>query len=161
MPTAGTYWGILVSFAVALILTMMPLPGWGAHFRPEWAALTLIYWIIALPRQVGIGVAWTVGLLVDVVKGALLGQYALGFALTAYLCIRLHERLRVFPVWQQAMMAAALLVPYLVWILWSNGISGQPVDSWLFWGPLISSAALWPWVFVLLRDVRRRTVGAQ
>ena len=68
---------IALSFFVALILTIIPLPDWMASFRPEWVALTLIYWSMALPQRVGVGIGWGLGLALDVLKGALLGQHAL------------------------------------------------------------------------------------
>ena len=43
-----------------------PLPGWLDPFRPEWVALVLIYWCMAVPNRVGVGVAWIVGLLQEV-----------------------------------------------------------------------------------------------
>ena len=46
----------------------------------------------------GVGIAWILGLCVDVIQGALLGQHALGFAITAYIAIRFHQRVRVYRI---------------------------------------------------------------
>jgi len=138
-----------------MMLVIMPLPDWAIAFRPEWVPLCLVYWTMAIPRKVGCGIGWLLGLFLDVVKGSLLGQHAIGLALVAYLSIRLHQRMRVFPVWQQAMTVGLILLPYLLIVLWVHGISGQNPDIKFFWGPLLTSVVLWPWVFMLLREIRR------
>ena len=147
---------IVASFAVALMLDIMPLPHWAALVRPEWAALVLIYWCMALPDRVGVGVGWTVGLLLDVMEGTLLGQYALGFAIIAFLTLKLHRRVRVFPLWQQALTIFLLIVLEQLLVLWIKGITGQSPNLWLYLLPSVSSTVIWPWVFVTLRNTRRR-----
>jgi rod shape-determining protein MreD len=147
---------IPISFLVAFLLTLMPLPDWAIHFRPAWIALVLIYWVMALPQRVGLFTAWTLGLLLDVSQGALLGQHALGLTVLAFIVIKFYQRIRVFPLWQQAVSVGIILTIYLTLVYWIYGISGQPPGSWLYWLPILSSSLLWPWVFVLLRDLRRR-----
>ena len=57
---------IVMSVLLAMILMLMPLPDSFRFFRPEWVLLTLMYWAMALPRRVGVGYAWLVGLFMDV-----------------------------------------------------------------------------------------------
>lgn len=149
-------WVIVLSFVTAFLLTILPLPDWAGPFRPEWAALVLIYWCMALPQRVGVGVGWLAGLFLDVLKGALLGQYALSLALIAYVVLKLHRRIRVFPLWQQAFSILTLLALGQLLVAWSDGIAGRPPKDWLYWAPSVTGMLLWPWVFVVLRDVRRR-----
>lgn len=150
-------WVIPLSFLVALMLTLIPMPDWAAPFRPEWLGMTVIYWCLALPRRVGTGYAFVLGLLLDVAKGALMGQHALGLTVVAYLTLRLHQRIRVFPLWQQALSVGAMLAIHLLIVLWVYGATGQAPNSALYWAPLSTSVLLWPWVFILLRDIRRRS----
>jgi hypothetical protein len=75
---------ILASFVIALILTIVPLPEWMTPFRPEWVALTLIYWCMALPQRIGVTIGWSMGFVLDVIKGAVFGQHALALAVVAY-----------------------------------------------------------------------------
>ncbi len=138
------------------MLTIVPLPEWAVLWRPEWVALVVIYWSMALPRRVGVGYAWILGLLLDIIKGTLLGQHALGFAVIAYLTLRFHQRIRVFPLWQQSFAIGLMLAIHLLLLLWVYGMMGRAPQTSLYWGPVLTSMALWPWVFLLLRDVRRR-----
>lgn len=147
---------IVLSFIAALALTVVPLPDWLAAVRPEWVVLVLIYWCMALPERVGVGVGWMAGLLLDVLRGGLLGQHALSLAVIAYLTLQLYQRLRVFPLWQQAFSVFILVLLHLMLQLWIKGISGQPAGAWGWLLPAFSSMLLWPIVFLLLRNLRRR-----
>ena len=147
---------IILSFVVAFMLTAMPVPEWAANWRPDWVAMVLIYWCMALPDRVGIGIAWALGLLLDVQQGTILGQNALGLSLIAYITLIFHQRLRVFPLMQQAMVVCIYLLLFQLLILWIRGMIGVPPEHWTFWMPAFTSMLLWPWLFIILRDVRRK-----
>lgn len=147
---------IVTSFVIAFMLTIVPLPSWLSPLRPEWVAMVLIYWCIALPQRVSVGYGWLAGLFVDVLRGALLGQHALGLAVIAYLAVKLHRRMRVFPLWQQALSVMVFVALEQLLVLWVQGMIGQAREGWLYWAPSITSGVLWPWIFLALRRARRR-----
>lgn len=151
-------WVIMASLIFSLMLTLMPLPAGIVLYRPEWVAMVLIYWCLALPERIGLGAAWGMGLLLDVVTGALLGQHALSLSVVAYIALRLHRRIRVFPLWQQALSVLLLVGIHQLLLLWAKGIIGQAPATWRYWLPSIISMLLWPWIFVILRQLRRRYV---
>ncbi|HHI77043.1 MAG TPA: rod shape-determining protein MreD [Gammaproteobacteria bacterium] len=149
-------WVIWLTFAVALLLTILPLPEWARPFRPQWATLALIYWCLALPHRISVGTGFVLGLLLDVLTGTLLGQHALGLSLVAYIAVQLHARIRVFPLWQQAFAVLVLLTLEQILSLWAMAASGQATPGLRYWAIPVTGAALWPWTFMLLRNVRRR-----
>jgi rod shape-determining protein MreD len=148
-------WVIAMSFIISMILTMLPLPGSLEIFRPEWVTLTLIYWCMALPARVGVGIGFTVGLFLDVIRDTLLGQYALALTLIAFITLHLHQRVRVFPLWQQAVSIFILVMLESVVVLWVKGIIGESVSFWNLIATAGTSMIAWPFVFVVLRHVRR------
>lgn len=147
---------IASSFAAALVLTVLPLPDAIVVLRPEWTALVLIYWCMAVPQRIGVGIGWGVGLLMDVLRAGLMGQHALSFGIIAYVTHHLYQRLRVFPLWQQAFSILALIALHEVLMLWIRGIAGHAGPGWNYWLPALSSALVWPPLFILLRGLRRR-----
>ena len=147
---------IALTFLVAMALTIVPLPDWARIARPDWVALVLIYWCMALPERVGVGVAWVVGILLDVLTGTLLGEHALALTVVAYLTLKLHQRIRLYPVWQQSITVLVLLALNQLLVLWINGIMGRPTQSWLYWTPSLLGIVLWPLIFAMLRNLRRR-----
>jgi len=156
LTTRHNGWVVVITFVIALLLEIMPLPGVIAIFRPEFPAMVLIYWCLALPQRVGVGIGWSVGLVLDVLRGALLGQHALGYAVMSYLALKLHRRIRVFPLWQQALSVMVFIALHQLLVLWVLGMIGQSQGTFSYWLPSLSSAVLWPWTFEGLRGVRRR-----
>jgi rod shape-determining protein MreD len=149
-------WIIVASFIAAFMLTAMPLPDWAISWRPAWVAMVLLYWCMALPDRVGIGIAWMLGLLLDVQQGTVLGQNALGLALLAWVTLKSYQRVRVFPLPQQALVVCGYLL-FLQFInLWIRGMMGVPPEHWTFWMSAFTSMLLWPWLFIILRDLRRK-----
>ncbi len=153
----GRGWAVVAAtFVVALMLTALPLPDWAAPWRPAWAALVLVYWCMAVPEKIGVMAGWCVGILLDVLTGTLLGQHALALAVTAFAAHKLHRRVRVLPIWQQAISVFGLMLFYQVLVLWVSGVQGQPVPLFGYWTSPLISMALWPWLYIILRDLRRR-----
>ena len=149
-------WVIPSTFVFALLLTALPMPESTAVWRPAWVALILVYWCMAAPERVGVVAGWTAGLFLDVMTGTLLGQHALGLSVVAYVAHRTHRRVRVLPLWRQGITIFALVFLYQALVLWSNGIRGIPVTAPAYWISPLVSTLLWPWIFVVLRVVRRR-----
>lgn len=155
MNNSSVFFTIILTFIIAMMLMLMPLPDWAQAYRPEWLMLVLIYWCMALPNKVGIGIAWILGLCVDVIQGALLGQHAIGFAITAYIAIRFHQRVRNYPLHQQSLFVGMILLPYMSISLWILGILGEDPKSWLYWAPVVTSVLIWPWIYLVMRAIRR------
>lgn len=148
---------VLASLAVAMLLTILPMPGWAEQMRPQWVAMTLIYWCLMMPERVGVFWACGTGVALDVLSGTLLGQHALTLSVTAYLAVELHKRIRVFPLWQQAVSVWVLLLVERLLSLWVLGATGQPTPTLSYWLPTFVGMLLWPWLFVVLRDLSRRS----
>ena len=108
-------WVIWLSLVLALLLSVAPMPAFLEAGRPLWLALFLTYWALALPHRVGMVAAWLFGLFADVLYGSLLGQNALVLMLTTFFVLTLHQRLRLFPLWQQSLVLLVLFgIPQLV-----------------------------------------------
>lgn len=155
-PLARSNLVIASTFAVALALSLIPWPHWALAFKPDWAGLIVIYWVIALPNRVGLASAWFVGLMQDVFYGALLGQYALAKLIMALIALRFYLRIRVTPPWQQAIAVLGILLIGQLVVLWINHLLDKPSIGLAYWSPSLVGAVFWPWVFVILRDIRRR-----
>ncbi len=65
-PRSRNLWVIWVSFALALLLSVAPMPAFMETGRPLWLALFLSVWTLELPHRVGMTTAWVLGLAADV-----------------------------------------------------------------------------------------------
>lgn len=146
---------IVATFVVALVLTILPWPVWTEQFRPDWVALVLIYWCMALPGRIGVGSGFLAGLTLDVLYGSLLGENALAKTLIAFLTVHFHLQLRMYPRWQQAVVVLLLVAANNLLVLWIKNLAGASPSTWSYLTPSIVSMLIWPWLFVILRDIRR------
>jgi len=147
---------IILSLIFGLMLTIVPLPGAADAFRPDWLALLVIYWAMQLPRTWGVGTAWIVGIVLDVSQGTLLGQHALAMCVIAFVTVRFHLLMRVFPLPQLTITIFPLLALYQFLLFWINGVAGVNAPLLAYWGPVVSGTLLWPLVVVLLSAIRYR-----
>lgn len=147
-------WLIWFSFALALLLSVMPVPSFMDTARPLWLAMFVTYWMLALPHRVGMITAWFLGLAADVLYGSLLGQNALALSLIAFLVLTLQQRLRVAPLWSQSLVLLIIFGLAQLVQLWLNVLVGNRPSTLLFLLPVPISALCWPWVSVALRRLR-------
>ena len=144
-----------MTLILALVLALLPMPDWTVWLRPAWVLMVLIYWAIHVPFKVSVGVAWLMGLVVDLLIGALLGGPALAFTIAVYFVSRMYMRLRMYPLMQQGMSVFAFVLLYQFIIYCTQGFIGDLPRNHLYWLSSVTSMLLWPWLFVLMRDFRR------
>ena len=146
---------ILITFAIAAILSIIPMTETLIAFRPEWVSLVLIYWCMMVPHRIGVFSGWCIGLLMDILYGTLLGQNALTLSILAFLSYKLQNRLRLYPLLQQSLIILLLIALQQMIILWIKGISGDIPKSVNYWLPSLSSTLIWPVIALVLNKVRR------
>jgi rod shape-determining protein MreD len=144
-----------VSIALALILSIVPLPDSIAPFRPDWVAVVLLYWSLIEPRRYGLLPAFWLGLVLDTLSGTLLGQHSLALVVTVWLSQRFYLRIRVYPASQLAIVVIALLAVYQFIQFWIDGVAGRSVPLVERWAPVITGGALWLLVLVGIERGRR------
>lgn len=140
-------WGRVVGLTVlALAASVVPLPDAIELFRPDFVALTVLWFCLLSPRLLGLTYAWGAGLALDGFKGVLLGQHALTLTIIAYLASKLRLQVRAFPPLQQSAVILALLWLHEFLLFWLDGVAGHPVTDWRRWLSVPVSAACWPLV---------------
>ena len=92
MSRARVGWILPVSIVIALLLGLLPLPGVLQPLRPYWLALIVAYWVLEAPERVGLGFAFAVGVLADLLYGGLLGEQALRLVIMAFILQRFRLR---------------------------------------------------------------------
>ena len=147
---------VVITLILGLMLSIMPLPDSMQAFRPDWLALLVIFWAMQLPRTWSVGSAWIIGIVLDVSYGTLLGQHALALCLVAFVTVRFHLLMRVFPLSQLTMTVFALLALYQFILFWINGVAGISAPAVTYWGPVILGTVLWPFIYMFLSGVRYR-----
>ena len=139
---------------VAFALNVVPVGRIAA--MPDFLALVLVFWNVHQSRRIGVGVAFTFGLLMDVHSGAVLGQHALAYTLLSFFAVTVHRRLLWFSVPAQALQILPLFFAAHAVSLLVRLVAGGMFPGWeLLLAPVIE-ALLWPVVTVLLLAPQRR-----
>ena len=107
---------IFFSIFIALVLAILPMPETLQSYRLQWLTLVLIYWCLAIPERVGVGVSFLAGIMLDIITGSLLGQHAMSLSVVAFITVKTHQRVRVFPPWQQALPRMPVSGSRLCWV---------------------------------------------
>lgn len=140
---------IVLSFLVAFIFTIAPLPNWLHWFYPQWIVLVLIYWILVLPEFFGIFAAWLVGIFLDLLYNTVLGEHAIGLVVICYFLLKFHARINFFSLWQKTAVILLLLLSYQsIIIIFEYGM-GKPVVIWMYLLSTLISAIFWPYLAIL------------
>lgn len=146
---------VAFSLFAALMFNLLPWSGTGLLLRPDLLALTLLFWSIREPLRMGIGIAWLLGLAIDIADGVLFGQNALAYALAVFIALLLHRRIRMFTVWQQTFYIFLLLLLLQTMTLLIRLATGAPFIGAVYYASSLSGALLWPPLTVLLQLPQR------
>lgn len=147
-------WFIWLTLALALLVNLIPVgrtPWW-----PDLLAVVLMFWAVQQPGRPGMAAAFGFGLVMDVHKGAMLGQHALAYALLVFFALVLSRRILWYGALQQALHVAPLFLAAHVVLLLAGLAGGGVFPGWsIAWAPVIE-ALLWPAVTWLLLAPQRR-----
>ncbi|MDO8438515.1 MAG: rod shape-determining protein MreD [Nitrosomonadaceae bacterium] len=147
---------IVLSLTAALLLNLLPLQGLALLLRPDFVALVVLYWSINQPQRVGMSVAFTMGLLMDVGDASIFGQHALAYSVMAFIALLLHRRLRIFSLYKQAPQVGLLLLSAQLIILLTGLLAGANLPGWDFFLASASGMLLWPLLPALVKMPQRR-----
>ena len=145
---------IVVSLLAALALNMLPLGR--QAWQPDLLMVLLAFWALNQPQRVDMGVAFLLGLCMDVDRSSLLGQHALAYALLVFAAGAMSRRLSWFSTPVQALHLLPLFaVVHGLQVLLRMVAGGIVPGPLVVVAPLIE-ALLWPLVSGLLLAPQRR-----
>ena len=146
---------ILLTFVLALVVSIMPMPISIDAFRPDWVLAVLLYWTIALPYRINVFTAGFIGFLVDVLLGGTIGVHSAAMAVVVYIASSNCQKIRNFSLWQQSLVIGVLAALYHLLLFWLQRFLTDVIflPSYLY--PVFTTIILWPWLFLLLRKIRR------
>jgi rod shape-determining protein MreD len=147
---------LFIAFTLALACGFNMLPTGRMAGMPDVLAVALVFWTVYQPRRVGVGVAFVLGLVMDVHQGALLGQHALAYTGLGFVATIVHRRLLWFGVVEQALQILPLFFAAHLVSLAVGLLAGGMFPGWwlLLAAPL--EALLWPLAMLVLLAPQRR-----
>ena len=145
---------IVASLVVGLAINFVPLGR--VVWTPDILMLLLTFWAVHQPQRIGMGVAFILGLFMDVHQSSWLGQHALTYAVLSFGAMTMQRRLLWFSVPSQALQVFPLfLLAHAVELLLRMAGGGIFPGFLGLLAPVLE-ALLWPLAsWVLLAPQRR------
>jgi rod shape-determining protein MreD len=154
LPASRSF--IAFTILVAFVLNILP---WGRTYGvPDFLAIVLVFWNIHQPRKVGIGIAFLVGLLMDVHASALFGERALAYSLLSYGAMSMHRRVPLVRLGGQMLHVLPLFLLAQLVVIAVRMAVGGPFPGIGYFLQSMSSTLLWPLAEVLLFAPQRSAV---
>lgn len=147
--TYGYFCTTLIVVALAIFLTIAPIPQVLIWVWPQWLLIIVVYLVFSRPAKYGIYFAFCMGLLADVMIGNHLGLHALTYTVFAYFLSKMNQRIAFFHTIQQALVFFGLFAVdrFVGWF-----ISGLNL-SYFFVGYLVLSSLVSLAVFFLIMKI--------
>jgi rod shape-determining protein MreD len=152
---------IFFSLLGAYLFSVLPWSGVWLLARPDLMLLVLLFWSLHEPRSAGQGLAFFMGLMMDVSDSMLLGQHALVYVMAVFGAQVLRVRILTFPLPEQTLHVMGLTVAASGLMLLLNMALGAEFPGPSFFVSPVVAALLWApvnWV-LYLSSVRRRRDG--
>lgn len=150
---------ILVIWLTLLIGLCIQIIPWSPEynmFKPHLLMLIMAYWLIALPHRIGMGMAFLLGIILDLFSGSLLGIHAFIFSCVAYLLMFKFQLIRNLALWQQSIIIFAVSLCYNILVfLFQVSIYHTITISPLILVSSFVDGVLWIVIYLFLRLIRR------
>ena len=145
---------IVVTLLIGLVINMLPLGR--IVWLPDVLVVLLAFWSLNQPQRVGLGLAFALGLIMDVDRSSLLGQHALAYTLLVYVTGWMSRRL----LWFSSPVQALQLLPVFaaahgIQVLLRVATGGIFPGLEFLIAPMIETL-LWPALSVVLLAPQRR-----
>ena len=147
--------GITIFFTLLLEIFLSNMFGLSIYL--PLTLMVLIYWNMALPKNVGLIWAMIFGFCLDINQEILLGSHVLLFLFISYLTQRYFHRLRTLYTIQQSLFVAIVVLIYQIFLISFLGEFKESIVIELISLTLIS-ALIWPIIFGILRQLRIKFV---
>ena len=150
---------VFFSFVAAYLLMLLPWSGAWLLGRPDFVLLVLLFWALHQPRSIGQGMAFFVGLLMDVSDSMLLGQHALAYVMAVFAAQIFRVRILTFHIPEQTLHLLPITLLSSCVMLGMNLLLGADFPGFAYFVAPVVTAMLWGptnWVLYLPAVRRRR-----
>lgn len=160
LPASGGL--VFFSLLAAYLLSVLPWSGAWLLARPDFVLIVVMFWAVHEPRSIGQGMAFTLGLLVDVSDSMLLGQHALAYVVAVFGAQVLRARILTFHLPEQTLHILGLTITASLVTLALNLLLGANFPGWAYLASPVLTAFIWGPVSTILFSsaLRRRREGA-
>ena len=147
---------ILLSLPVGLILMFLRFPPNTDWLQPLWVVLISIYWALMKPNYVSVGTAWLVGIYLDILYNAPIGENALALSLIVFLVVKFCPKITLLGFWKSSPIIFGLTALYQLLRFIMEISIGTHFNIRAIFGNAAISALIWPLLALILFNCQRK-----
>ncbi|KTD58814.1 Rod shape-determining protein MreD [Legionella sainthelensi] len=141
-----------LSFIVALLLSILPMPELISAFRPPWILLLVLYIEYFLPGNFKLTTLLFVGLLLDVLLATVIGEHSFALLFVTWIASSKSRRFQFFSMMQQIFLIGFFCLLYQSIISLIAVLLGFNYSILAPFASTLVSMFLWPWIRLLGQD---------
>jgi len=141
---------LFLTLTASLVLTIIPLPATLSEVRPAWVLLVVLYVQCCLPTYFRITWVFLLGLCLDVLSSAVMGEHAFALLLTTWLATGRQRRFGFLSTLQQMSVIGLFCLFYEFVIYCIDAFFGYTNHLFSVLGVACMSMLFWPWLRLLL-----------
>lgn len=140
---------VFLSLLAGLVLTFIQLPDRFFWLQPQFMVLIIFCLVIVIPLRVNVGIAWGMGILLDVIFNIPIGTNPLLLVLFSYLLINFRERFLELGFLESALVIFIIMLFYEVAVSIVQIFFDKSFNCWSILGHAFTSALIWPFLAFL------------
>lgn len=141
---------------LAFMLEHLPMPDLLLWLQPAWVLMVVTLLVMSAPQSAGLWIALPLGLMLDAEQNTLLGTHVLTLTIHIYLLQLLYRRMVLFNFVQQTGVVFLLVVVQQLLVYWAGALVSETMGPVPLWGPALTSALVWPWMYGLTHIIMVR-----
>jgi rod shape-determining protein MreD len=146
---------LMLALLVMFVMTILPLPELISEFRPPWVLLFVLYIQLVIPRYFNLALLFIIGLLLDVLSTAPLGEHAFALLLTTWVVSTKTRRFAFFNLGQQMAYVILYGLIYQLSLLFVEAFLGYHYNLFSAVTSAFIAMLLWPWLRILADSLFR------
>ena len=140
---AKGYTFAIVSMLIALIYATLPIAT-ASLFSIDPMVLLFICWCFFNPSSPPpLLVAWSLGLVQDLLMGSVFGVHAFSLSITVYMILKLFHRMQFFALWQQVLCVGCLTLVNQLMLALFAGFQGHFANIFIVISPAVMTMSIW------------------
>ena len=143
-------WPIYTSLIVALLTGLLPVKESVTEFMPNLVLLVIVYWALYRPESIGMGWAWLIGLIQDLVMANLIGHHAMVYVIVVFLIKNALIKNRNYAFFDYMSWLIAFVVLDVILAMTLNWSVQQILPQWSAIYIVLGSILVWPWLYAVL-----------
>ncbi len=140
---------LLLALLVMFVMTILPMPDLITGFRPPWVLLFVLYIQLVMPKYFNLVFLFVIGLFLDVLSTAPLGEHAFALLLTTWIVTNKTRRFPFFNLGQQMAYVIFYCLMYQLIILFMDVFLGYQYNLFSAISSAFIGMLLWPWLRLL------------